>query len=188
MQQHLLPIARNALIFSLSHVFQTSYVVLISIDHVQQILSCAWFPAHWSSSGPDKKLQDKLANSSKEIKRMDQIFSWSQCSKLQFKFPYYQKKTLLLDLYHDPVKEVLRLFTNQDNHHHVIFTRRECMRQIFRGQGWGGQGESSRPPPTIWVQMMKMTMISIMVDGEVDEMQLSSLRMVTIQIVPKKLP
>ena len=110
MQQHLLPIARNVLIFSLSHVFQTSYVVLISIDHVQQILSCAWFPAHWSSSGPDKKLQDKLANSSKEIKRMDQIFSWSQCSKLQFKFPYCQKKNFTLWLVsrimiHDHKKE-----------------------------------------------------------------------------------
>ena len=169
MQQHLLPIARNVLIFSLSHVFQTSYVVLISIDHVQQILSCAWFPAHWSSSGPDKKNQDKLANSSKEIKKMNQIFSWSQCSKLQFKFPYCQKKTLLFDLYHDPVKGVLRLYINQVYHDHVIFTRRECMRQIFWGQGWGGEGESSRPPPTIWVQMMEMTIISIMVEGGVDE-------------------
>ena len=113
MQQHLLPIERNALIFSLSHVFQTSYVVLISIDHVQPILSCAWFPAHWSSSGPDKKLQDKLANSS----RVPQLTCiWMSCklqqrdykdgsnifmvtnvtiAKLQFNFPYCQKKITL---------------------------------------------------------------------------------------------
>ena len=87
-----------------------------------------------------------------------------------------RKKTLLFDLYHDPVKGVLRLYTNQVYHDHVISTRRECMRQIFRGQGWGGQGESSRPPPTIWVEMMEMTIISIMVEEEVDVKQLSSLR------------
>ena len=106
--------------------------------------------------------------------------------KIAIQVPILPEKTLLFDLYHDPVKGVLRLYINQVYHDHVIFTRRECMRQIFRGQGWGGQGESSRPPPTIWVQMMKMTMISIVVEGEVDEMQLSSLRKVTIKLVPKK--
>ena len=34
--------------------------------------------------------------------------------------------------------------------------------------------------------MMEMTIISIMVEGGVDEKQLSSLRKVTIKLVPKK--